>query len=101
MDDTQKRALESEAKAFKKLSKIKESDEFRVYFEHQLNIVSQKLIWAFTTGKDGDNVQNWDDFCKVRGEIVARLQPIQDVYAAQGIADHLTQQIKQFYTDID
>lgn len=100
MDGVQhKVALEQQAKSFRDLSKIKDSKEFQLYFEEQLKVLSQKLVWAFTTGKDGDNVKNWEDFCRVRGEVVARLQPIQDVYAAKGIADHITQQLKDYYLD--
>lgn len=103
MDDSEqyKSGLEEQVKAYKKLSKIKDSKEFQDFFEHQLEILSQKVLWTFTTGKDGDNIKNWDDFCKVRGEIVARLQPLQDVYAAEGIIAHLQEQLKRYYTPID
>ena len=95
--DKQKKAFEDQIKHFKELSKIKDSPEFKKYFEAQLETLAQKLIWTFSTGKDGDNVKDWDDFCKVRGEVIARLQPIQDIYAAEGIAQHLKTQLKDMY----
>lgn len=97
MEEKQRKALSEDIKAYQKLAKIKDSEEFKTYFETQLDILVKKLIWAFTTGKDGDNVKNWEDFCRVRGEIVARLQPIQDVYGAEDMVSYLNTQLKQLY----
>lgn len=92
-----KEAQEEQIKAYKKLSKISDSQEFKDYFEFQLKTVADKMIWAFTTGKDGDNVKNWDDFCRVRGEVIARLHPIQEVNSAPGTAKYLKDQLDRYY----
>lgn len=99
MDDPQahEEALKEQAKAYKKLQKIADSDEFNDYFDYQIKIIADKMIWTFTTGKTGDNIQNWDDFCKVRGEIIARLQPIQDIYGAENMVKALQQNIDNYY----
>lgn len=96
MDDKEdyRKALESDAKAYAKLSKIKDSTEFQAYFDHQIEIVTQQMIMAFAS----DKVNSWDDYCKVRGEIIARLQPIQEVYDADKLAAQTKEQIKNFYT---
>lgn len=95
----QKQALEEDIKAYKKLAKAKNNEEVKEFFRHQIDVVTQKMIWAFTTGKDGDNIKNWDDFCKIKGEIVARLEPIQSVYSAEQMANHLEEQVKRYYTE--
>lgn len=96
-EESFKKAQEDQIKAFDKLRKISDSDEFKEFFEFQMKTVADKLIWAFTTGKDGDNVKNWDDFCKVRGEVIARLQPIQDINGAPEMVKYLKQQLNNYY----
>lgn len=96
-EEAVKQGLEDDLKQYKKLKAISNSDEFKTYFEFLLKTASEKMVWAFTTGKDGDNIKNWEDFCKVKGEITARLHPIQEVMGAQAMIDHLTNQLKQFY----
>jgi len=89
--------LKDQIKAYKKLQKISDSAEFNEYFDFMLQTVADKMLWAFTTGKNGDNVKNWDDFCKVRGEIVARLHPIQEVRGAESMVTFLKQQLDNHY----
>lgn len=99
MDDAKnvEKGLQEQIKAYKKLQKIAESQEFQDYFDFQMKTVADKMLWSFTTGKDGDNVKNWDDFCRVRGEIVARLQPLQDVYGSKQMVNYLKQQLDMYY----
>lgn len=92
-----KQDLEAQAKAYKKLQKIGQSQEFNDFFDFQLKTVAEKMLWAFTSGKDGDNVKNWDDFCKVRGEVVARLHPIQEVRGADAMIAHFKKQLDDYY----
>lgn len=90
-------SLKDQAKEYKKLQKISDSSEFNDYFDFLMATVADKMIWAFTTGKDGDNVKNWEDFCKVRGEIVARLHPIQEVRSAEAMVQYMKKQLDAYY----
>jgi hypothetical protein len=92
-----KQGLEDEIKAYKKLQKVGELAEFNDFFEFQLKTAADKMIWAFTTGKEGDNIKNWDDFCKVRGEIIARLHPIQEIRGAESMVAYMKQQLDNYY----
>lgn len=96
MDDVEQ-GLKDQQKAYQKLKKIADSPEFKEFFDFQLKTVADKMLWAFTTGKDGDNIKTWDDFCKVRGEIVARLHPIQEVYGAEAMLKYLSNQLNTYY----
>lgn len=99
MDDAKKleQAQKEQIKAYTRLKRIADSPEFQDYFQFQLKTAADKMIWAFTTGKNGDNVQNWDDFCKVRGEIVSRLHGIQEVMGAEAMETYLKQQLDNYY----
>lgn len=94
-------ALKNEIKSYEKLAKINDSDEVNELFELLIRTCADKMIWTFTTGKEGDNVKSWDDFCKVRGEIIARLQPIQDVRGSKGMVKYLREQLKTYYDQRD
>lgn len=83
------------------LKNLKDNSDVVALFDNQLKIVSQKMVYAFTTGKDGDNIKNWNDFCIVRGEIVARLQPIQAIYGAEATMAYLTDQLKTMFTETE
>lgn len=85
--------IKRDIKALDKLRKINQSDEFNDYFDLILKTAGEKMIWAFT----GDNVKTWDDFLKVRGEIVAYLYPIQEVRGADAMKKHLEEQLRNFY----
>lgn len=95
--------LEEQMKSYKNLQKIGDSQEFNDYFEFCIQAVTDKMIWMFGTHPDPltktstDNIQNWDDFCKARGEIVARLQPIQAVRDSGAIVEHLKKQLDGYY----
>lgn len=97
--DEGKRGLQEDIKAFKKLAKLNKEDEFNAYFDLLLRTVAAKMMWAFTTGKDGDNVKNWEDFCKVRGEITAYLYPIQEIRGAEGMVAYLQEQLDNHYNN--
>lgn len=97
MEDDFKKAQDEQIKAYEKLRKIADTDEFKDFFDFQLKTVADKMLWCFTTGKDGDNVKSWDDFCRVRGEIVARLHPIQEVNGAEAMKKYLKKQLDDYY----
>lgn len=97
MDDTQHKAhkegIESDLKALEKLKRINNSQEFNDYFDLILKTASEKMVWAFV----GDNVKTWDDFLKVRGEVVSYLFPIQEVRGADAMEKHLKEQLDSYY----
>lgn len=96
--DKATQGLKDQIKEYEKLKRVGSSKEIQDFFDFQLKTVADKMIWAFTTGKNGDNIQNWDDFCKVRGEIVARLHPIQEVMGAEAMVTYLKEQLDSFYS---
>lgn len=97
MDETQNKAhregLESDLRALEKLKRINDSQEFNDYFDLILKTASEKMVWAFV----GDNVKTWDDFLKVRGEVVSYLFPIQEVRGADAMEKHLKEQLDSYY----
>lgn len=95
--DTYRKDLNDQIKEYRKLQEVANDQAFKTFFDSQIKVVAMKMMHAFTSGKDGDNVKSWEDFVKVRGEIVARLQPIQEVYGAQAMIDYLTQQLDIYY----
>lgn len=92
-----KEALEQEIKAYKKLRDIKKSEELGTFLDLLMKTAGQKMMWAFTTGKDGDNVKSWEDFVKVRGEILAYLYPIQEIHGADAMIKHLQSELTRYY----
>lgn len=90
-----KKAAEKDLKAYKKLKSLNRNEDFDLFFELLLKSASEKMLWAFT----GDNVKNYDDFCKIRGEVVAYLYPIQEVRSADAMVKHLQEQLDNFYNN--
>lgn len=88
-----KEGLESDLRALEKLKRINNSQEFNDYFDLILKTASEKMVWAFV----GDNVKTWDDFLKVRGEVVSYLFPIQEVRGADAMEKHLKEQLDSYY----
>lgn len=88
--------VKDQIKEYRKLQDVANDENFEVFFNMQLNTVAQKMLWCFTSGKDGDNIKTWDDFCKAKGEIVARLEPIQEIYGAEHMIKYLEEQLQQY-----
>lgn len=88
-----KDALESDLKAYKKLDKINNSDEFNDFFDLQISTAVQKMLLCFT----GTGPKNYDDFCRIRGEVVALLYPIQQIRGAKALQKQLTDQLDNIY----
>jgi hypothetical protein len=88
-----KEGIEKDLKGLAKLRKIDQSQEFNDYFDFVLDTVSKKMFTAFT----GDNVKTWDDFLKIRGEVVAYLYPIQEVRSAEAVEKQLKERLNSFY----
>ena len=87
------KTLQEDIAAYRRLATLGLTEEFKEYSDMLYRTVSGIMITAFTT----QSIKNWDDFCKVRGEVVARLQPLQAVGEANAMAAHLEQQLKEFY----
>jgi hypothetical protein len=88
-----KTGMESDLKALSKLRKIDQSQEFNDYFDLILDTAAKKMFTAFV----GDNVKTWDDFLKVRGEVVAYLFPIQEVRGADAMEKQIKEQLNSYY----
>lgn len=95
--DAAREGAEEQIQHYRELQDVANSEHFEKFFGLLIQTVADKMIWAFTTGKDGDNIKNWDEFCRLRGEIVARLEPIQTVKGAQSVADYLSKQLEEYY----
>lgn len=97
------KGIKNQLKEYRKLQQVADDEAFKTYFDNQLRIVASKLIWGFgtkvdkETKKSVDNIEDWDDFCKWRGEIIARLQPLQEVYSAGAMIKYLEQQLDLLY----
>lgn len=88
-------AIKEEIKRYRDLQHVTDNEAFKAYSSLLIDTVVNKMIWAFTE----NNIKDWNDFCKLRGEIVARLQPLQEVHGAQAMIEQLTQQLNQYFTD--
>lgn len=86
-------ALKEDIKAYKKLDKINGSDEFNDFFAFQITTVTKKIMDCFA----GEGPKNWDEFCKLRGEVIGILLPIQQVRGAKVVSDQLQQQLDTMY----
>jgi len=88
-----KEGLEEEVKTYAKLKRLNQSQELSDFLDLLVKTSAQKMIWAFI----GDNVKTWDDFLKVRGEVVAYMYPIQEIRGADAMEKHLKGQLDSFY----
>ena len=95
MDDTKQHeeAIKRDIKNYSKLDRINDSEEFKVFFELQIDTVAQKMLQCFT----GKGPETWEDFQRIRGEVVAYLYPIQMVRGAEVMVNQLTDQLNQYY----
>lgn len=89
----QAQELQAEAAAYRKLQSLGMTDEFNELKNLLVKTIAGKMLMAFT----GDKVKSYEDFLQVKGEVVARLQPLQAIGEAGALADHLEAQIKEFY----
>lgn len=85
--------IKQDLKAYKKLEKINKSDEFNDFFQLQITTVTQKIMNCFS----GTGPKDWDEFCKIRGEVVAALYPIQQIRGAKFMSKQLQEQLDQMY----
>lgn len=88
--------IKDQIREYRQLQEVANDEAFTAFFDLQLKTVAMKMLWCFTSGKEGDNVKTWEDFIKAKGEIVARLEPIQEVYGAEHMIKYLEQQLEQY-----
>lgn len=94
MDDKgRKEALEAELRNYTKLEGINKSEEFKLFFDLQVDTVVQKMLACFT----GKGPQDWDEFCKIRGEVIGMLYPIQQVRGAKALKAQIKEQLDIYY----
>lgn len=88
-----KAALEQELKSYSKLDKINNSDEFNDFFDLQVDTVTKKMLDCFT----GTGPQSYDEFCRIRGEVIGILYPMQQVRGAKVIKKQIREQLNDYY----
>lgn len=93
--EDQKKAFNDELRAYKKLDKINGSAEFDAFFDLQVDTVVKKMLDCFTEKGPVD----WNEFCKLRGEVVGILYPIQQVRGANFMVKKLKEQLEIYYND--
>lgn len=91
--EAQKQAIESEFVNYTKLDRINNSEEFDTFFALQVDTAAQKILSLFA----GNGPKNWDEFCKVRGEVIGILYPIQQVRGAKVMKEQLKDQLNSYY----
>lgn len=79
--------------AYRALKNINKSEELDAFIDLLIKTVSQKMLGMFI----GESIKTWDDYLKLRGEIVAYMYPIQEVRGAKAMEDALTKQLKEYY----
>lgn len=89
----QDEALKEDLKAWTELDKINQSAEFNTFFDLQVNTIVNKMLACFS----GKGPENWDEFCKIRGEVVATLSPIQYIRDSTAMKAKIKEQINQIY----
>ena len=90
-----KQALQEEIQAYRRLQSLGLTEEYQEYSNRLSKTVADKMIYAMTS----DNVKTLDDFYRVRGEVIARLQPLQEVFEAGAIANNLEARLKEYYAN--
>ena len=95
MQEPNQQALQEEIQAYRKLQSIGLTEEFQEYSNKLLKTVTDKMIYAFTS----DNIKSIEDYYRVKGEIIARLQPLQEVFEAGAIAENLQSKLKEYYAN--
>lgn len=88
-----KEGIENDIRNYSRLERINESDEFKDFFNLQIDTVVQKMLSCFT----GNGPKDWDEFCKVRGEVIAYLYPIQQVRGAKIMKAQLKENLNAYY----
>ena len=99
MDEIQEQNQQDEAflkkdiAAWRKLQAIGLTEEFDELRDTLVKTVAGKIMFAFTS----DSIKTIEDFYKVKGEVIARLQPLQEITGAGQMAEQLEQQLKEYY----
>lgn len=93
MDDNYEESIKKDLKAYEKLERINGSSEFNDFFELQVTTVVSKMLAAFT----GNGPKDWAEFCRLRGEVIGMLYPIQQIRGAKFLKAKLKEQLDQIY----
>lgn len=88
-----KKSLEDDLKIYNKLDRINDSDEFNDFFSLQMDTATKKMLEMFT----GKGPANWEEFTRIRGEVVGIIYPIQQIRGAKFLKRHLKQQLDEYY----
>lgn len=86
-------AMRDELRAYSKLEKINKSSEFNDFFAFQIDEAAKKMLTCFT----GTGPQSYDEFCRIRGEVIGVLYPIQQVRGAKYVQEEIKSQLNEYY----
>ncbi len=94
MEDDKKAldAMREEINVYSKLKELKNSEGFGDFLVFLTRATSVQMMTAFI----GNDVKTWEDFLKLRGEVVANLRILQEVGGAEMIEKQLTDQLKKY-----
>lgn len=91
--EAHEKALKDDLKAYTKLDKINDSDEFNTFFDFQVDTAVKKMLALFT----GTGPKDWEEFCRIRGEVIALLYPIQQIRGAKVLKEQAKKQLSDYY----
>lgn len=86
-------AMREQITHYNELKNLSNSEDVQKVLDLFLKTATEKLVRAFTT----DSIKDWEDFCKLRGEIFSCLYPVQEIRGAQAVADHLRSELDNLY----
>lgn len=89
-----KKSIEKDLNAYRELRSVAKSKEMDTFLDLLIKTAAEKMVWSFI----GDNIKSYDDYLKVRGEIVSYLFGVQEVRGADVMVKHLESQLKTYYT---
>lgn len=85
-------ATREQIRTYRALQDVANDENFSTFFDMLIKDVAAKMMYCF----EGENIKSYEDFCRAKGEIVARLQPIQEVYSAQFMIEQLETQLQAY-----
>lgn len=86
-------AINQQIAFYNDLKNLSNSADVQKVLDLFLKTATEKIVRAFTT----DTIKDWNDFCKLRGEVFSCLYPVQEVRGAQSISDHLRKELDNLY----
>jgi hypothetical protein len=86
------KGIRAELDVYTKLRELKSTPGFENFLVFLTRATSIQMMTAFV----GNDVKCWEDFLKIRGEVVANLRILQEVGGSEMIEKQLSDQLKQY-----